>query len=340
MFWQKSWLSEDYSNMDKQIQDTINLLTNSPAIAGKVAVLCGGFAAERNISLISGNAITTALKKIGVDVIELDVQKNSISDIQHLRPDNAFIAMHGVGGEDGQIQAVLEYLQIPYTGSSVSASALGMDKLRSKLVWQSVGIPTPDFFLVDKHSSWTEIINQLGGEVFVKPSREGSSLGMSIAKTKDQLKESFLKARQYDSEVIAEKRIIGNEYTCAILNGECLPIVQVKSAGEFYDYHAKYKSNTTQYICPCDITEEKQIQLGEMSLRAFKALGCDGWGRVDFLCDEQGNPFFLEVNTVPGMTDHSLLPIAAKTKGLSFEELVTAILAQSIVRGATYESCR
>lgn len=297
---------------------------------GRVGVLFGGQSAEREISLQSGNAVIQALKEAGIEPIAIDVDANAISAIQAAKLDRAFIALHGPGGEDGRIQAVLEYLQIPYTGSDVQSSALAMDKLRSKQLWRGVGLSTPDFAVIQANSDWTTVLQNLGGDVMVKPAHEGSSIGMSRVQSASELQAAYQNAAKYDGSVLIERVIIGSEYTVAILDGKALAPIKLETDHRFYDFDAKYLADDTRYICPCGLSEAKEQELRELALNAFNAVGCRGWGRVDVMADKELNFYLLEVNTVPGMTSHSLVPMAARAEGLSFAQLVLAVLLASL----------
>ncbi|MBU2984521.1 D-alanine--D-alanine ligase [Saccharophagus degradans] len=301
------------------------------AALGRTLVLFGGTSSEREVSLRSGAAVLQALQAGGVDAHGLDVQADAIAKIEAFAPDRVFIALHGPGGEDGKMQAVLDWLAIPYTGSDHAASALAMDKLKTKQVWQSVGLVTPEYASLAENSDWQAVLDSLGGQGFVKPAHEGSSIGMSVVSTAQELKAAYEKAAHYDAKVLVERRIVGREFTVAVLNGVALPAIGLKTDHVFYDYDAKYVSNTTQYLCPCGLTQEKEAELQSIAQQAFAAVGCKGWGRVDFMQDEAGNFYLLEVNTVPGMTDHSLVPMAARQSGIEFNELVLEILAQTLV---------
>lgn len=292
---------------------------------GKVAVLMGGRSAEREISLNSGGAVLQALLQSGVDAFAFDPAQQALAELQ--AADMAFIALHGRYGEDGCMQGALELLNIPYTGSGVMASALAMDKWRTKLIWQAAGIATPPFRLLNAHSDWPQIAQQLGLPLFVKPANEGSSIGISKVKQVADLAGAYQLALASDRLVIAEKFIDAGEYTVGIIGDQALPIVQIVPANEFYDYEAKYLRNDTQYVCPCALSAAKQAQIQAEALQAFAAIGGRGWGRVDFLMDSQGQHYFLEVNTSPGMTDHSLVPMAAKAAGMDFASLVLKILS-------------
>lgn len=297
---------------------------------GRVGVLFGGQSSEREISLQSGAAVISALKEAGIDPVVIDVGANAINDIQAAQLDRAFIALHGPGGEDGRIQAVLEYLQIPYTGSDVQSSALAMDKLRSKQLWRGVGLPTPDFAVLQADTDWKTILESLGGEVMVKPAHEGSSIGMSRVQSAEELQAAYQNAAKYDGSVLVERVITGGEYTVAILDGKALAPIKLETDHRFYDFDAKYLAEDTRYLCPCGLDEAKEKALRELALNAFNALGCRGWGRVDVMADAGQNFYLLEVNTVPGMTSHSLVPMAAKAEGLSFTQLVMAVLLASL----------
>lgn len=297
---------------------------------GRVGVLLGGTSSEREISLQSGAAVVAALAEAGIDYVAIDVGDEAIADIRAAKIDRAFLALHGAGGEDGRIQAVLEYLKIPFTGSGVQSSALAMDKLRTKQLWRGVNLSTPEFAVLNANSDWTKILSDLGGEVMVKPAHEGSSIGMARVKSAQELADAFASAKKYDGSVIAERLITGSEFTVAILDGEALPPIKLETDHTFYDFDAKYIANDTRYICPCGLSPEKESELKSLALAAFNAVGCEGWGRVDVMADGQLNFYLLEVNTAPGMTSHSLVPMAAKVRGLSFSELVLTILRCSL----------
>lgn len=297
---------------------------------GRVGVLLGGQSSEREISLQSGAAVVAALVEAGVEHVAIDIGPNAIADIQAAKIDRAFVMLHGVGGEDGRMQAVLEYLHIPFTGSGVQSSALAMDKLRTKQLWRGVGLSTPDFFVLSANSDWQKVLADLGGEAMVKPANEGSSIGMARVKTADELSAAFKVAEQYDGSVIAERLIVGSEYTVAILGDTALPPIMLETDHNFYDFNAKYIADDTRYICPCGLTPEKEQELKALALAAFNSVGCKGWGRVDVMADAELNFYLLEVNTAPGMTSHSLVPMAAKAQGLSFSEVVLTILRCSL----------
>ena len=292
---------------------------------GKVGVLFGGTTAEREVSLDSGRAIIAACEKLNLDVQGIDLQDNVIQNLQSANIDTAFIALHGGIGEDGRLQVLLDFMNIAYTGSGVQASVLAMNKLLSKQLWQSVGVATSPFEILTKSSNFKSIIDSLGS-VMVKPAHEGSSIGMAIANNAEELKAAFLNAAKYDTSVFAEQLLPGAEYTIAILDGEVLPPIKLETSHVFYDYDAKYLADDTQYICPCGLPYETEEQLKQLAKKAFTSLGCEGWGRVDVMVDDRGQFNVLEVNTVPGMTSHSLVPMAAKAAGYDFNQLIEKIL--------------
>ena len=295
---------------------------------GKVAVLFGGKSDEREVSLKSGGAVLAALKRQGVDATAFDPASQGLSELKAF--DRAFISLHGRFGEDGTIQGALDLMDIPYTGSGVMASSLGMDKWRTKLLWRALDIKTPDFELVTAQSDFSAIEKKLGLPLFVKPANEGSSIGISKVKKAGGLQAAYLLAAKADPLVIAERFVDGGEYTVGILGEMPLPIVRIVPKNEFYDYEAKYLRDDTEYLCPCGLSKEKEAQIQAEALQAFRAVGCKAWGRVDFLMDEAGNHHFLELNTSPGMTDHSLVPMAAKAAGISFDGLVLKILSMTL----------
>jgi len=296
---------------------------------GKVAVLMGGNAAEREISLLSGQAVLQALQAQGVDAVKFDLQNSALTELKDMAIDRVFNIVHGRGGEDGQLQGALELLGIPYTGSGVLGSALGMDKLRTKLCWLGAGIPTPAWMELTSEADVEQCVHKLGFPVMVKPALEGSSLGMAKAENIEQLHEAYKQASTYACEVMAEQWVEGDEYTVAILAGSALPMIRLETPNDFYDYKAKYEVNTTQYHCPCGLDAEQERALQDLSIKAFNMLGGSGWGRVDLMLDQMGVPQLLEINTVPGMTDHSLVPMAAKQAGIDFNALVWGILETS-----------
>ena len=301
---------------------------------GKVAVLLGGKSAEREVSLDSGTAVLEALVRSGINAEAFDPQERSVTELVNY--DRAFIVLHGRGGEDGQIQGVLEWLNVPYTGTGVQGSAIGMDKVKTKQVWQGSELPTAPYRIVTKDSDAADIVNALGLPLIIKPVHEGSSIGMSKVEKIEDFAEAIAKATEHDAVVMAEKWITGREYTIVVLNGQALPVIRLEPPQDvaFYDYEAKYQRNDVQYGIPCGLTEAEEQQLKALSLRAFQAVGASGWGRIDAMQDEQGNFWLLEVNTVPGMTSHSLVPKAAAAVGYSFDELCVAILEQTLTGSA------
>lgn len=295
---------------------------------GKVAVLFGGKSAEREVSLKSGSAVLAALLRQGVNAHAFDPATEDLNLLKSF--DRAFNSLHGRYGEDGTIQGLLTLMNIPFTGSGVMASSVGMDKWRTKLLWRALNVKTPDFEIVNAQSDFAAIEKKLGLPLFVKPANEGSSIGITKVKEVGGLEPAYLLACKADPLVIAEKYIGGGEYTVGILGDTALPIVRIVPKNEFYDYEAKYLRDDTQYLCPCGLSAEAEAKIQQEALQAFRAIGCTGWGRVDFLMDEAGNHYFLEVNTSPGMTDHSLVPMAAKAAGMSFDDLVIHILSMTL----------
>ncbi len=293
----------------------------------KIAVLFGGNAAEREVSLKSGNAVLEALHVRGIDAVGIDTRELNIATLKQF--DAAFIAVHGRGGEDGALQGVLETVGLSYTGSGVMASAIGMDKVRTKLLWQACRLPTAGFRAYRDEQVWVDQLVPGRFPLMVKPAREGSSIGMAKANDDAQLKTALATAQKYDRDVIVEEWIDGPEFTVAILGSRALPPIRLQTTAEFYDYEAKYIRNDTKYLCPCGLDEERVEELQQLAVAAFNAVGCRGWGRVDIMMGSDGGFRLLEVNTVPGMTDHSLVPMAARAAGLSFDELVINILKES-----------
>ena len=304
-------------------------LNNVVTHAGRVGVLMGGASAEREVSIRSGNAIVAALSQRGVAATALDWDGSSAMPLED-NFDRYLIAVHGRGGEDGHIQAALDLASVPYTGSGVLGCALAMDKSRAKMVWIGAGLPTPDFEWIHPTSDVREISQSIGFPLVVKPACEGSSFGISIVRSEDEFGAAVLRAREFDANVIAERFVTGSEYTVGILGAVALPIIRIETPREFYDYDAKYASDDTRYICPCGLPETTQELVSDLALQAFAVLDGAGWGRVDFICDGEGQPWLIELNTVPGMTDHSLVPMAAAHAGLSFGDLVLAVLATSM----------
>ncbi|MBB1441703.1 D-alanine--D-alanine ligase [Pseudoalteromonas sp. SG43-3] len=298
---------------------------------GKVAVLLGGNSAEREVSLRSGQAVLNALQNSGIDAIAFDPQSRSLWELKELNVDRVFIALHGRGGEDGTVQGALEFMNLPYTGSNVLGSALAMDKVRCKHLFKSAGLSTAPYTVVDAKKGFdaAAIMDEFK-KVMVKPSHEGSSIGMAQASTTQELEDALANAFKFDNQVLVEQWITGREFTITVLGDDVQPVIEMTTPNGFYDYQAKYQSNTTQYHCPADLSEPDTKYLQAISLDAFDLVGASGWGRVDAMQDEQGNFYLLEVNTVPGMTEKSLVPMAAKANGATFEQLVVRILEQTL----------
>lgn len=293
---------------------------------GKVAVVMGGWAAEREVSLNSGNAVLKALQSAGVDAHGIDAGRDILQVLQQGNYDRVFNIVHGRGGEDGELQGGLEILQLPYTGCGIMASAISMDKLMTKRLWQGMGLPTPKYAVLDENSDFDAVVADLGLPMIVKPAHEGSSIGMSKVVETGQLSAAYAEAAKY-GEVFAEQWVEGNEYTVALLGDEVLPSIRLQPNSEFYDYEAKYHSDETKYFCPSGLSDADESKVAALAQQAFKAVNGRGWGRVDFMRAGDGQFYLIEVNTVPGMTDHSLVPMAAKQHGMSFEQLVVRILA-------------
>ena len=302
----------------------------APLSFGKVAVLFGGTSAEREISLKSGNAVLAALKSRGVDAHAFDPAERPLADLKADGFERVFLILHGRGGEDGTAQGALELMGIAYTGSGVMASAVGMDKWRTKLLWRGAGLPVPDYALLDENSDFDAVERQLGLPLFVKPANEGSSVGVTKVKAPGALAAAYQEAARHDALVLAERYVGGGEFTVGMLgegeNLRALPVVKIEPATEFYDYEAKYFRDDTRYLCPSGLPAEKEAEMQALAKRAFAVLGCRGWGRVDVLLDTDGTPYLLEINTAPGMTDHSLVPMAARVAGLDFPELCVKVL--------------
>ena len=298
---------------------------------GKVAVLFGGRSAEREVSLKSGAAVLAALQRSGVDAHAFDPAKRDLHNLLDERFDRVFIALHGRYGEDGTVQGALELMGIPYTGSGVMASSIAMDKWRTKMIWQAAGLPIPDFMMLNERSDWDAVVKRLGLPLFVKPANEGSSVGISKVKHVNELKVAYEAAAKHDKLVIAEQFVGGGEYTAAILNGRALPVIKIEPANEFYDYEAKYLRDDTRYLCPCGLSAEQEAEMQALAQQGFAVIGGQGWGRVDFLRGTDGKAYLLEVNTSPGMTDHSLVPMAAREAAISFEQLVVQVLESAHV---------
>jgi D-alanine-D-alanine ligase len=300
---------------------------------GKVAVLMGGSSAEREVSLKSGAAVLAALKRKGVDAHGIDAAGDVLGQLADGKFERACIVLHGRGGEDGTLQGALEVLGLPYTGSRVLGSALAMDKLRCKLIWSAAGMPVTDYAVLTPGIDLDAVAQQLGFPIFVKPASEGSSIGISKARTRPELEQAWALAAKYDPVVLAERFIDGAEVTCGILGDRTLPLIRIETVSEFYDYEAKYTRDDTVYHCPSGLDAAIEYRLQDLARRAFDIVGCSGWGRVDFMLDRDGNPYLLEVNTVPGMTDHSLVPKAARQAGIDFDELCLRILGTSATEG-------
>jgi D-alanine-D-alanine ligase len=296
---------------------------------GKVAVMMGGKSAEREVSLKSGAAVLAALRSSGVDAHAFDPRDKALEALHAEGFKRVFIALHGRGGEDGTLQGALDLLAIPYTGSGVLASALAMDKWRSKLVWQATGLPVPDYVVLDAASDFAAVETQLGLPLFVKPANEGSSIGISKVKVAGGLRAAWEMAARYDSCVIAERFLAGGEFTVGILAGQALPVIRIVPVTEFYDYDAKYLRDDTEYRIPSGLGAERESEMREIALRAFAVLGGRGWGRMDLMLDAEGRIFCLEANTSPGMTDHSLVPMAARAAGIAFPQLVLELLEEA-----------
>ncbi len=299
---------------------------------GKVAVLMGGPSAEREISLLSGNGVLAALKEKGVDAYAFDPAVQSLFDLPREKFDRVFIALHGRFGEDGTVQGVLESLKIPYTGSGVMGSALSMDKWRTKLVWQAAGIPTPKFVMLNPDSDWTAVLDTLGLPLIVKPAREGSSIGVTKVRAASELHAAFQLAYQLDPLVIAEEFIAGQELTAAVVGVDALPLVRIDAPEGKYDYANKYFTNDVKYLCPSGVRAELEDEIRTVTLKAMRVLGATGWGRADVMLSPTGRYSFLELNTSPGMTSHSLVPMAARAVGMSYPDLCVRILSSAALK--------
>ncbi|MGH8863213.1 MAG: D-alanine--D-alanine ligase [Burkholderiales bacterium] len=293
---------------------------------GKVAVLMGGRSAEREISLMSGNAVLAALKRKGMDAHAFDTRDRDLHELRSQGVDRVFIALHGRYGEDGTVQGALELMGIPYTGSGVMASSLAMDKWRTKLVWIAAGISTPRFVMLEAGSDFKAVANDLGLPLIVKPSREGSTIGLTKVTRDQDVEAAYQKAAEHDDMVLAEEFIAGVEVTASILGEQALPLIRIEAPGGSYDYQAKYFSDETRYFCPSGLPPALESRIQALALKASRILGCRGWGRVDVMLNAKGEPYLLEANTVPGMTGHSLVPMAAKVAGIPFDDLVVRIL--------------
>lgn len=306
-----------------------------PSDFGRVAVLMGGAAAEREVSLVSGKAVLEALKARGVDAQGFDVGADLVRPLLESagRFDRVFNIIHGRGGEDGVLQGALEALKIPYTGSGVLASALSMDKLRTKLCWQGAGLPTPRWWLLKSAKDLEDLRQEIIFPLIIKPAQEGSSIGMSRATDFDELQAAWEHASLYNCDVFAEAWVTGAEYTVGLLDDSPLPLIRLETPHTFYDFDAKYRAETTRYHCPCGLPETSEKAIQSLVQKALDVIGVSGWARVDLMMDQQGQAWLIEVNTVPGMTDHSLVPMAARQAGIAFEDLVWRILETSFDRG-------
>ena len=301
-----------------------------PKVFGRVAVLFGGLSAEREVSLRSGQEVLRVLQSAGVDAFGIDVGRNILEQLVAEKIDRAFIVLHGRGGEDGTMQGLLECAGIPYTGSGVLSSALAMDKLRTKQVWLADGLPTPRYAVLTSETDCQKAAQELGFPLIVKPASEGSSIGMAKVHSEAELVQAWKVAKEHDPAVLVEQWIQGPEFTVAVVRGQVLPPIRLGTNNSFYDYEAKYLSNETQYHIPCGLSEDKETLLRKLCARACELLNIQGWGRVDVMQDERGDFYLLEVNTAPGMTDHSLVPMAARAAGLSFQQLVVSVLEDSL----------
>lgn len=330
--WPGHWLKKESYKTATMASDLVEKINST--LGAPVAVLCGGTAAEREVSLSSGQFCYSALQEAGVEAVLVDTASDWMGQLKELGIKQVFIALHGPGGEDGTIQGALEYLDVAYTGSGVLASALAMDKWRCKQLWSATGLPVLASELLHTDSDWQNVIDKLGGKVIVKPAHEGSSIGMSVAESSAELMSAYELAAGYDPLVFAEQWVEGGEFTVALLGSQVLPVIGLETDNRFYDFDAKYVSDETRYLIPSGLDENQEAHMQLLARRAYDALGCRGWGRVDFMQDGAGLFHLLEVNTIPGMTDHSLVPMAAKAAGMSFSELVVGILAESVFSGS------
>jgi D-alanine-D-alanine ligase len=320
--------------------------TDNATEFGRVAVIYGGWSSERQVSLWSGEGVIGALQSRSVDVTAVDADREAVLNLKSRGFDRVFLILHGTGGEDGTVQAALELQGIPYTGSGVLASALGMDKLRTKRMWKAEGLPTPDWLWLRSFDDAQRAGAELGFPLFIKPSEEGSSVGVSKVKTPAHIAAAFAAARGDDDRAVMAERFVAcgpapsGEYTCAILDGAPLPLIRIEPASEFYDYNAKYLADDTRYVCPAGLPPELESEIQTLCLRAYELVACRGWGRVDFMLDAALKPWLIEVNTAPGMTSHSLVPMAAKVAGMDYADLCWAILETTLAAGATPEPGR
>jgi D-alanine-D-alanine ligase len=318
--------------MLSRVRDSLPLRIADPAAFGRVAVMLGGRSSEREVSVKSGQAVLAALKRRGVDALAFDPADRPLAELLPLGIDRVWIALHGPGGEDGTLQGALELLEVPYTGSGVLGSAIGMDKLRTKRLAQSVGIATPDYLVLREPADLDSVPERLGLPLFIKPAFQGSSVGVARVDRAEQLEAAWRAALRFDAVVLAETCIVGNEYTVALLQGEALPSIRIETARGFYDYEAKYLRDDTRYHCPSGLSAPAEQHLAQLALAAFESCAAEGWGRADFMFDRAGRPLLLEINTVPGMTDHSLVPMAARARGIDFDALVWRVLETSFMR--------
>ena len=319
-------------NWGQRVRNELALVR--PENFGRVGVLLGGKSGEREVSLMSGNGVLAAFKAKGVDAHPFDPGVRNIAELASEKFDRVFISLHGRFGEDGTIQGLLEQLQIPYTGSGVMASAIGIDKQVTKRIWTSFGLSTPKYQMLTANSDWKKVANELGLPIIVKPAREGSSLGLSKVKVLEELPRAYELAAKMDRDVMAEQCIVGEELTCPVVgegdSAEALPVIRIIAPESNYDYHNKYFSDDTKYLCPTGLDLEVEAKVQELVVQAYRALGCRGWGRADVMLDKATNtPYLLEINTSPGMTSHSLVPMAAKAAGVAYEELVLWLLTQT-----------
>jgi D-alanine-D-alanine ligase len=307
----------------------------TPSDYGRVGVLMGGRSSERDVSLQSGSGVLEALRNLGIDAYAFDPGLRPVESMTQEQFDRVFISLHGRYGEDGTMQGFLEQISIPYTGSGVLASAMAIDKQVTKNIWLSQGLATPKFMMLDEYSNWDEVIQYLSLPLIVKPAREGSSLGLTKVKLVSELQEAYQLAAKLDREVMAEQCIVGEELTCPVIGQgkyvQALPMIKIKAPDANYDYHHKYVSNDTQYVCPPGLDPKLEEAIEDLAIRSYQTLGCSGWGRADVMIDQNTNqPYLLEMNTSPGMTTHSLVPMAAKQAGVSYEKLVLWILHQTL----------
>ena len=318
--------------MRLQYDPTAVRRVTDPKEFGRVAVLLGGDSSEREISLLTGSAVLSALQNRGVDAHAFDPRDRALASLLVERFDRVWIALHGPGGEDGTLQGALEYLGVPYTGSGVMGSAIGMDKLRTKRLAQAIGVATPDYVVLRGPQDFDTAIERLGLPMIVKPATQGSSVGMSKVEREGDLPAAYQAAAALEASVFAEPWVTGKEYTVAVLQGRALPSIRIETPQKFYDYQAKYFRDDTRYFCPSGLSSQAEQHLANLALAAFAAIGASGWGRADFMSDETGRPLLLEVNTIPGMTSHSLVPMAARAVEIDFDELAWRVLETSLAR--------